>query len=282
MEYNKTTKSDIVKIDPRIILFDDTNNPRKDYGDMESLIEFIRENGTEALPPIKVKKLPGAEEFYTLMHGYRRMTAINKLLSEGVEIARVKAVKVSQNYNEKDELLDHISENSGKKLTTIEEADVYKKLIGFGWSKAEIGKRIGKSAAHVGQVLSILDSGDAAKEAVNSGKIAPSTVSKLMSQNNQNAEKVDKIIQENIQKNPEKKISSSKVLKIKNSSYREKLDKAVEIIEDDESLDSAKIKYASDIFDTVIHTMDTTKNSEELAEKLIEFIKNGGINYVQF
>jgi hypothetical protein len=53
---NKTTRTDIFKIDPTLIEFDNNDNPRKDYGDMDSLISFIRKNGTMGLPEILVRK----------------------------------------------------------------------------------------------------------------------------------------------------------------------------------------------------------------------------------
>ena len=52
METNKTTKTDIYKIDPRNIVVEDGFNSREDFGDIDTLAKQIEENGV--LNPISV------------------------------------------------------------------------------------------------------------------------------------------------------------------------------------------------------------------------------------
>ena len=52
METNKTTKTDIYKIDPRNIVVKDGFNSREDFGDIDTLAKQIEENGI--LNPISV------------------------------------------------------------------------------------------------------------------------------------------------------------------------------------------------------------------------------------
>ena len=71
IELNKTTKTDLLKIDPRSIIFDPKDNPRVDYGNLEELKSSIRESGVR--DPLKIKNTP---EGVKLVHGYRRMTSV--------------------------------------------------------------------------------------------------------------------------------------------------------------------------------------------------------------
>ena len=48
------------------------------------------------------------------------------------------ATTTPRGYNEEDELIDHLSQNSGKSMTPFEQATVFKKLGEKGYSQVEI------------------------------------------------------------------------------------------------------------------------------------------------
>ena len=275
-ELNKTTKSDLFKIDPRRIQFDPKNNPRVDYGDITSLMNFIEENGTEALPPIKVRKCTDNEgnEVYSLIHGYRRMTAITRLLNKGVEIARVIARLVPKGYTDKDELLDHISENSGMKLNAMEEANVYQKLIKFGWKQSEIAKRIGKTQSHVSQVLKLADSSEYIKDTVSKGLISGALVVKVMNENKGDEKAVERILKTSVDKLSEtgaKKVTQ-KTLQVKRvSKYRKLFDGAYANLRN-KSVPSDKLINLKDRVEPIIKMLEESESSDELAKKLMNII----------
>lgn len=275
-ELNKTMKSDLFKIDPRRIQFDPKNNPRVDYGDIKSLMNFIEENGTEALPPIKVRKFKdeNGNEAYSLIHGYRRMTAITRLLDNGVEIARVIARPVPKGYTDKDELLDHISENSGMKLNAMEEANVYQKLIKFGWKQSEIAKRIGKTQSHVSQVLKLADSSEYIKDTVAKGLISGALVVKVMNENKGDEKAVEKILKssvENLEKTGGKKVTQ-KTLQVKRvSKYRKLFDGAYANLRN-KAVPSDKLNNLKDKVVPIIKMLEESENSDELAKKLMKIL----------
>ena len=102
MANNKTTKTDIYKIDPRNIVVTKDFNSRCNFGDLDELARQIKEQGV--LNPISVQpfKDENGEEKYRLIDGERRYRAVMKLIDEGEEIARVPALflsKVAQKRN---------------------------------------------------------------------------------------------------------------------------------------------------------------------------------------
>ena len=82
METNKTTKTDIYKIDPRNIVVKDGFNSREDFGDIDTLAKQIEENGI--LNPISVVpfKDESGNEKYRLIDGERRYRAVMSLLEK--------------------------------------------------------------------------------------------------------------------------------------------------------------------------------------------------------
>jgi len=182
IETNKTTRTDMYNVDPRAVIFDPKDNPRKDYGDMESLKSFIVENGVKSLPAIKVKKITvDGEDRYELKHGFRRMTAFMELISEGVEIARIKAELVDKHYGVENEILDHFSQNSGKPLTVYEEAIIFKQLEDYGWTQTEIAKKLGVTPASVSNKIKIANiHKKAIHDALSDGTITTTTALKVL------------------------------------------------------------------------------------------------------
>lgn len=275
-QMNKTTKTDMLKIDPRRVIFEHENNPRKDYGDIKSLMNFIEENGTEALPPIKVKKVKSEDgtESYQLIHGYRRMTAITRLLEKGVEIKRIIARPVPRGYNEKDELLDHISENSGMKLNPMEEASVFEKLIKFGWSQAEIAKRIGKTQSHVSQVLKLSGSSEFIKDTVSKGLISGALVVKVLNEHKGDEKAAERVIKASVKKleeTGEKKVTQKNLQVQRVSKYRKLFDGAYANLRKKET-PAETLTALKEKVEPIIRMLEEAENPEALAKKLLEMV----------
>lgn len=190
---NKTTTSDLSKIDPRAISFDHSENIRTDYGDMDSLKNFITANGVMDLPPILVKsngKDSNGNRLYKLVHGFRRTTAVTELIAEGVDIARMKAIVVGAEYNEEKIVLAHISENSGKPLTPIEMAEGFGKLEKLGWTQVEIATKCGVTPPYVSQLLKLTHAPKAVKDYARQGLISTTELVKMISRNKEDFTKV--------------------------------------------------------------------------------------------
>lgn len=142
METNKTTKTDIYKIDPRNIVVTEGFNSREDFGDLELLATQIEENGI--LNPITVMPFKDEEgnEKYRLVDGERRYRAIMLLMDRGVTIDRVPALFIAKASDEKTQLIQQIIRNEGKRFNEMEYAVAFKKLIDAGMTKEEVAKKL--------------------------------------------------------------------------------------------------------------------------------------------
>ena len=217
LELNKTTKTDLLKIDPRSIVFDPKDNPRVDYGNIEELKSSIRESGVRE--PLKIKNTP---EGVKLVHGYRRMTSVLSLIDEGFDVARVPCMTVARGYNDEEALFDHIICNTGKPLTCMEEANIYTQLINAGYTQAEIAKRIGKTQCAVSNILSLLKLTKKVQKLINDGIVSASLARELMKDNNDDANVVESIL---ISKNEQndgkvKKITAKSLPSSKSKFYK--------------------------------------------------------------
>ncbi|GEM_PF-6956913 len=180
-ELFKTTKRDLFMVDPRQIVIEEGANTRIDYN-IEDIIDSIRENGVK-VPLLCYKK----GEQYFVIAGHRRITAVNQLLEEGVEIARVPVMKMDK-PSEIDRLLLMVIENDGKPFTPYELAVTYTRLINFGFSATEIAKKVGKTLSHVSQTLDILDLPQDVQEHIKEGNVSASKAIKI-----KKAVKADKV-----------------------------------------------------------------------------------------
>ena len=148
----KTKVNDLLKIDPRNIVVDESKNVRTDYGDIESLMNNILTNGQEE--PIKVVKIPKTEQYRLTNDGYRRMRAINLAIERGHDFPYVLAIIGSG--NEEDCLFSMVITGTGKKpLTMLEEAEAYKRLKAFGYDVKEISQKVSKTQQHVYNLLKL-------------------------------------------------------------------------------------------------------------------------------
>lgn len=162
-------KMELLLIDPVSVKFNVELNPRKEYGDLQSLERYIREAGAEKLPPIKVKE---TKDGFELIHGYRRMSVIAQLISKGLHPGRIRAEVVSKGYTAQEELLEHLTANEGKNLTPFEQAFVYHELTKSGVKAAAIRKLTGKSANHIKWMIRLAAAPKGIHDAIIADKVA--------------------------------------------------------------------------------------------------------------
>lgn len=104
--------------------------------------------------------------------GHCRLEATLLAISRGAEILTVPCIAEKRGSNEADHILSMITCNSGKPLTPLEQAGVYKRLIDFGWSSAKIAEEAGRSVAHVNQSLQMLASPAEVQALISSGQVS--------------------------------------------------------------------------------------------------------------
>ena len=182
METNKTTKTDIYKIDPRNIVVEDGCNSREDFGDIDTLAKQIEENGI--LNPISVVpfKDESGNEKYRLIDGERRYRAVMSLLDRGVTIDRIPALFQPKSADQKALLVQQIIRNEGKGFNEMELAIAYKKLLDEGMTKEEIAEKIaGGKHSKVNYCLGHLNRDERIQKLIADGKVSGVLVRQIYS-----------------------------------------------------------------------------------------------------
>lgn len=148
---------DLIEPNPR--------QPRREF-DEEALValsESIRSRGL--LQPVVVRPLPGGR--YELIAGERRLRASR--------LAELEAIPAVVRQTEDWERLDlALAENMARvDLNPIEEARACSMLVDdLGLSKAEVGRRVGKSRVAVSNLVRLLDLPDEVLEAIEAGTLS--------------------------------------------------------------------------------------------------------------
>jgi len=171
METNKTTKSDIYRIDPRNIIVQKDFNSRVDFGDLEELAEQIKEQGV--LNPITVipfKEEDGTEK-YRLVDGERRYRATMLLINSGFEIPRIPALFQPKSTTEEEMLIQQLMRNEGKQFNEYELGIAYNKFRKLGYTNAEIAKKLGVKRWKVDCFLAHLDRDEKVQDLMKQGRI---------------------------------------------------------------------------------------------------------------
>lgn len=195
VEFNKEQRKDMLLIDPRLIVANEENNIREDYGNIEELADSIAENGVRV--PLKGYR---EGENFVVTDGFRRSRAIKIALERGVEIARVPFVLEPRGYSKDQRILDMFIMNDGKRLTPLEEGKLFLKLENdFGFTRKEIAKKTGRTEGHISQMIQLQDAPQEAKDAIKEGKISASTVRKVVA-NTKNQEEAKEVVNNAIEK----------------------------------------------------------------------------------
>lgn len=250
-----------------IIIDEEKNNTRIDYGDIEMLAESIKNSGLKN--PILVKKEYGKDEYH-LVHGHRRMRAINYLLEKGVEYPKVRATLVSKDYNQDNVLLDMLTLNDGKPLSAYEQGLVFVQLIDRGFKEKEIAEKVGRSITFVRNGIEMAKLPKHIQNEIADGSISGLTaveITRTANDENEAKEKVKEAIDTAQKENGgEKKKATARHAKVNSNPYKT-LDRVYELLNELEinsegailfkrAMKMAKMKEAPEkifeIFDTEI------------------------------
>ena len=179
METNKTTKSDIYRIDPRNIFIKENFNSRVDFGDLEELASQIKEQGV--LNPITVIPFTDDEgkEKYRLVDGERRYRATMLLINSGFDIPRIPALFQPKSTTEEEMLIQQLMRNEGKQFNEYELGIAYNKFRKLGYTNAEIAEKLGIKRWKVDCFLAHLDRDEKVQELMKHGRISGADVRRV-------------------------------------------------------------------------------------------------------
>jgi len=140
-----------------------SDQPRKIFNEesLKELAESIREYGV--LQPVLVR--PKGEK-YEIIAGERRYRAAQ---IAGIEVIPALVKEIDDVEADEISLIENLQREN---LNPIEEAVAYKKMIEkYNYTQESLGKRIGKSRAHITNTIRILNLPEEIKEMIEKGKI---------------------------------------------------------------------------------------------------------------
>lgn len=176
----ETKKNDYLMLDPRNIEANEEFNVREDYGDMDWLIQDIREYGVKI--PVLVHKKIGSDGIYILSDGFRRHRAAMVLINEGEPI-RIKAICEPKGNTDENRLIDMFILPEGcKQLNAIEQAKVIGRLIAYGLEIKDIAVKIHKSQAYVSNLNQLNKAPTKLKKLISKNVIKATLVSEILRQ----------------------------------------------------------------------------------------------------
>jgi len=161
-------RSDLFRVDPRVIVVKKGWNTRTDFSGERELADSIIAVGVRR--PLLVKK--NKDNLLELVDGERRLRATLKGIKEGAEIKSVPVILAKKGTNEVDLCFESIISNTGKPLTSTEEAAFFKRLVAWGISIREIAQKTGRSESHVRNRLELSNATLDVKKAVEDKEIS--------------------------------------------------------------------------------------------------------------
>lgn len=176
-------------------------NLRQEGADLEESIEALTQHILDGgrYPPLEVRVR--AEGGFWVVDGHRRHAAIGRALDRGAPLrnptdnhAWIHVVVFEG--NEEDRIARIITSAANKPLTAVEIAEGYKRLRAFNWTPAQIGKKVGKTAEHVLQLLALGDAGSDVRQMVSAGEVSATLAAKAA---RKHGEKAGEVLGEQLQ-----------------------------------------------------------------------------------
>lgn len=146
-------KGELMHLKHSDLVINEGNNCRYEY-EIQPLADYIRNNG---VPGVVLAYRNSTTGEIHVTDGYRRMRAVSILQAENPEQVYTFPVLVTpqSDTQEQDSLLIQVTANSGKRLTGIEQAELFRRLEATGMSIAEISRKSGLSANYVSQLINL-------------------------------------------------------------------------------------------------------------------------------
>lgn len=167
-------KSEVYKVDPRILVIKEGWNTRDESPDLEAHIDMLAQSIAEVgvKKPIEVKLEDGK---LVVKDGHCRTRAAMRAIEHyKADIKTVSVISVDRYASDEDLILSQIISNSGKPLTAMEQARVFKKLLDLGWNQSDIAKKVGMSSGRISQILDLLTMPQTVQAQVISGAVSAS------------------------------------------------------------------------------------------------------------
>jgi ParB/RepB/Spo0J family partition protein len=166
-------RTDVHKVDPRKLVINPGWNGRDESPELNAHIDQLALSISKigVKKPLEVKLEDGK---LVVKDGHCRYRAVMLAIENGADIKTVPVMTVDRYASDEDLILNQVISNTGKPLTTMEQAKVFKKLLDFGWIQSDIADKVGLSNGRVSQILDLLTMPASVQAAVSSGAVSPS------------------------------------------------------------------------------------------------------------
>ena len=163
-------------VDPRVLEVEEGFNARPLNADHVTEMSLALRNGA-VFPPLEVRVEDG---HILIVDGHHRHAAALDAIAKGFDI---KTLDVRHfRGNDADRVAHMITSASGLALTPLQLGVQYRKLLGFGWTEAQIANRRGKTVQHVKDMVQLAEANSDVHQAVNAGLISGTTALKMVKQ----------------------------------------------------------------------------------------------------
>jgi len=167
---------DAIAVDPDFNVRTDTAELREHIA---TIAASIKAGGFLSTRPMTVR-LDAKQGKAVLVDGHCRYAAAKMAVADGAELKAVPCLSEGRGVSPEDRTLMLLTANSGLPLTGLEQAEAVKRLLAFGWSDAEIGRRIGRTRQHVANLLELAAAPIGIKKHVVNGTLSATAAVKLI------------------------------------------------------------------------------------------------------
>jgi ParB-like chromosome segregation protein Spo0J len=169
------TTSDLFNIPLDRISIDPEFNVRFDTPELRDHIAMLRDSmlsqGYLRTRPLTVR-LSADQTSATVIDGHCRFAAVKLAVEGGAEIRNLPCVAEGKGVSRVDRDLMLLTANSGLPLAPLEQAEVVKRLLSYGWTEAMIGGKIGRTRQHIANLLELAGAPPGVKVMVANGVVS--------------------------------------------------------------------------------------------------------------
>lgn len=192
---------DVYRLNPRDLKVKEGWNSRdlSDPANADHVDRIAQSMASEGVKNIPLTAYREGEDFFVEDGHCRREGALLAIEKYGAPADLTLPVQLSEkDATDEDRILSQIVRNSGKPLTALEMATVYKKLSEAGMSNGDIAKRAGVSRVYVGQLLELIAMPEKVLEPIRKGSVSPTLAIQIMKDNEGDAKATAKAIKDAI------------------------------------------------------------------------------------
>jgi ParB family transcriptional regulator, chromosome partitioning protein len=184
------TTSDVFNMPLDRITIDPDFNVRHDSPDLRSHIEALRDSmlaqGYLRTRPLTIR-MSSDQTSVTLIDGHCRFAAAKMAIAAGAEIVNIPCIAEGKGVSAADRALMLLTANNGLPLSPMEQAEVVKRLMSYGWSETEIGRKMGRTRQHVANLLELAGAPDAVRVMVVQGTVSATEAVKAIRRDGEQA-----------------------------------------------------------------------------------------------